>query len=156
MRGLIALVCFWLAFSTHALTLPPLPYETSRINHSVFLNSESTGQGFDSWVIDSGYSYQIFRNVDLYVGARLSSSNEDFNAGSNGFLSGISYQLNPRISLKSTLYSATKYTEDNRRYDAFSAEFSSRLRLSENLDLHATLDYQEWQQGIGVGIGFRF
>ncbi|MCA2492952.1 ribonuclease regulator, partial [Vibrio sp. 2175-1] len=24
------------------------------------------------------------------------------------------------------------------------------------LDIHATLDYQDWQQGFEVGLGFRF
>ncbi|MCG6282716.1 hypothetical protein K6U46_15840, partial [Vibrio diabolicus] len=74
----------------------------------------------------------------------------------NGFLSGVSYKVSERFSLKSTLYSVNKLSEDNKRVDVLSAEVSSRLHLTENLDLHATLDYQEWQQGIEFGLGFRF
>ncbi|NAW61190.1 hypothetical protein CAG58_04315 [Vibrio sp. V31_P5A7T61] len=156
MRILIALSGLWLALSAHAVTLPSLPSEPSRSAHTVFLYSDPNSQTFDSWVIDSGYAYNVFRNVDLYVGARINSSSASINDASNGFLSGVSYKVNERISVKSTLYSSTKYDDQKRRYDAFSAELSSRLRLSENLDLHATLDYQEWQQGIEFGIGFRF
>ena len=156
MRILIALSGLSLALSAHAVTLPSLPSEPSRSAHTVFLYSDPSSQTFDSWVIDSGYTYNVFRNVDLYVGARINSSNASINGGSNGFLSGVSYKVNERVSVKSTLYSSAKYDDQKRRYDVFSAELSSRLRLSENLDLHATLDYQEWQQGIEFGIGFRF
>ncbi|MHC6803885.1 ribonuclease regulator, partial [Vibrio antiquarius] len=30
------------------------------------------------------------------------------------------------------------------------------VKITDKLDLHATLDYQDWQQGIEVGLGFRF
>ncbi|MGI1896695.1 ribonuclease regulator, partial [Vibrio campbellii] len=39
---------------------------------------------------------------------------------------------------------------------SLAAEVSSRVKITENLDLHATLDYQDWQQGFEVGLGFRF
>jgi hypothetical protein len=97
--------------------------------------------------------YNVFRDVDLYVGARVNSS---LNGGENGFLSGVSYKISDRFSVKSTLYTANKNSEDNKRSEVMAAELSSRLHLTENLDLHATLDYQEWQQGIELGLGFRF
>ncbi|MDW1838575.1 ribonuclease regulator, partial [Vibrio sp. Vb0718] len=28
--------------------------------------------------------------------------------------------------------------------------------ITDKLDIHATLDYQDWQQGFEVGLGFRF
>ncbi|HAH03666.1 MAG TPA: ribonuclease regulator, partial [Vibrio sp.] len=45
-------------------------------------------------------------------------------------------------------------TEDSEK--SVAAEVSSRVQLTDNLDLHATLDYEEWQQGVEVGLGFRF
>ncbi|MDF4701671.1 ribonuclease regulator, partial [Vibrio parahaemolyticus] len=32
----------------------------------------------------------------------------------------------------------------------------SRVKITDNLDLHATLDYQDLQPGFEVGLGFRF
>ncbi|WP_430794476.1 hypothetical protein [Vibrio cincinnatiensis] len=139
--------------SASATTLPPLPSEQNDSSHSLFISSEPNSQTFDSWVIDSGYAYRLFRNVDLYVGTRINSS---INGGYNGFLSGVSYKMNEHLIVKSTFYSSTKVDEENRRNESISAELSSRLRLSDNMDLHATLDYQEWQQGIEFGLGFRF
>lgn len=153
MNPRFALFFLCLTTGTAAASLPPFPSEQNDSLRSLFIYTEPNSQAFDSWVINSGYAYNIFRNVDLYVGTRINSS---INGGSNGFLSGVSYKVNERILFKSTLYSSTKMDDDNRRHDSLSAELSSRLRLSENMDFHATLDYQEWQQGIGVGIGFRF
>ena len=53
--------------------------------------------------------YNVFRDVDLYVGARVNSS---LNGGENGFLSGVSYKISDRFSVKSTLYTANKNFED--------------------------------------------
>ncbi|MGC9421732.1 MULTISPECIES: hypothetical protein [Vibrio] len=153
MNQRLALFCLCLTTSVSAASLPSLPSEQIDSAHSLFISSEPNSQAFDSWVIDSGYAYNIFRNVDLYVGARINSS---INGGKNGFLSGVSYKVNERVLFKSTFYSSTTVDEENRRNESISAELSSRLRLSDNMDLHATLDYQEWQQGIEVGIGFRF
>lgn len=153
MNKSLALLCFCFTYNAFAVSLPTLPAESSRSPHTLFLYSEPDSQAFDSWVIDSGYAYNIFRNVDLYVGTRINTS---INGGSNGFLSGVSYKVNERILLKSTLYSSSKLDEDSSRNERVSAELSSHLRLSENLNLHATLDYQEWQQGIELGLGFRF
>ncbi|EEY44804.1 hypothetical protein VMA_002876 [Vibrio mimicus VM223] len=50
----------------------------------------------------------------------------------------------------------SKPENNSNKESAISAELTSRLKLKENLDLHATLDYQEWQQGVEFGIGFRF
>ncbi|MFH4617557.1 hypothetical protein [Vibrio furnissii] len=153
MKHILGMVCLVMGCAAYAVELPALPSEQSRSSHSMFLYSEPGNQGFDSWVVDGGYMYNVFRNVDLYVGARVNSS---INGGENGFLSGVSYKVSERFSLKSTLYSVNKLSEDNKRVDVLSAEVSSRLHLTENLDLHATLDYQEWQQGIEFGLGFRF
>ncbi len=145
------------ALNSHASELPFLPSHNDKSPHKLFLHSETENADyrFDVWHVEGGYSYNVFDSIDLYVGARVNNS-EHY---SSGFLSGVSYQLNDKIMFKSTLHSFK--TEDDSLYlnkdvDVISAEVSSRVQLSENLDIHATLDYQEWQQGVEVGIGFRF
>jgi len=154
MKVILGIVCLVFAWSAQAVPLPPLPSQQIVSPHNVFFTTEQDNQSFDSWVIDGGYMYNIFRDVDLYVGARVNSS---INGGENGFLSGVRYQLTERVSVKSAVYSLNRSDDDSKRgNDSLSAELSSSLRLSDNLDLRATLDYQQWQQGIEVGIGFRF
>lgn len=154
MQVILGILCLCCALSVHAVTLPSFPSQQTASPHNVFLYTGQDNQSFDSWVIDGGYMYNIFRDVDLYVGARVNSS---ISGGENGFLSGISYQVTERVSVKSTLYSLNSNDGDERKSnDSLSAELSSSLRLSDNLDLRATLDYQQWQQGVEVGIGFRF
>lgn len=126
------------------------PFQGNDSPHRMFLSSESSQHNFDSWTIDSGYAYSLFDKVDLYVGTRLTKQNE------GGFLSGLSYQVSPRLSVKSTLHSYTDNKAPEGLESGIGAEVSSRVQLSEHLDLHATLDYQEWQKGFEVGIGFRF
>jgi long-subunit fatty acid transport protein len=143
-----------LSFSSIATELPALPSQTHDSPHKLFLSSESDQQGFDTWKIDGGYSYNVFDKIDLYVGARVNKS--DFN-NETGFLSGVSYQISPRVSVKSTLHSYhEEKTIEQGKESVIAAEVSSRMRLTENIDIHATLDYQEWQQGLEVGLGFRF
>ncbi|MEH0687513.1 hypothetical protein H4F17_00305 [Vibrio cholerae] len=154
MKTTIGLLLLLTTFSSVAVTLPPLPASQHTSPHKLFLSSENDSLDFDSWKIDGGYSYSLFDNIDLYVGARLNQS--DTNSES-GFLSGVSYQLTPRLSVKSTLHSySIESVDEGKRQPAISAEVSSRMKLTENLDIHATLDYQEWQQGVEVGLGFRF
>ena len=136
-----------------ATELPALPSQQKASPHKLFLSSETDQHDFDTWKIDGGYSYNVFDNIDLYVGARV---NQGSNTNESGFLSGVSYQITPRVSVKSTLHS---YNEENTAEGTdkvIAAEVSSRMRLTENLDLHATLEHQEWQQELEVGIGFRF
>lgn len=135
-----------------AETLPALPSENTPSAHKLFFASDNSSQHFDSWTIDSGYAYNVFEDIDLYVGARINNNKQ----GENGWLSGIRYQFTERLSFKSTLLSTANPDKTKSKEAALSAELSSRLKLSENLDLHATLDYQEWQQGVEFGIGVRF
>ncbi|KQA23981.1 hypothetical protein ACP45F_03385 [Vibrio metoecus] len=132
--------------------LPALPSESNASPHKLFIASDNNSQSFDSWTIDGGYAYNVFEDIDLYVGARINNNKQ----GENGWLSGIRYQFTERLSFKSTLLSTANPDKTKSKEAALSAELSSRLKLSENLDLHATLDYQEWQQGVEFGIGFRF
>lgn len=154
MIKIVSLSAALLACASYASELPELPFQQSNSPHKLFIASENVQQGFDSWKIDGGYSYNVFDKVDLYIGARVDQSNL---SNELGFLSGVSYQVTPRVSLKSTLHS---HSDDplakNSDESTISAEVSSRLQLTENLDVHATLDYQEWQQGVEVGLGFRF
>ncbi|MEZ8105505.1 MULTISPECIES: hypothetical protein [Vibrio] len=152
MRLLICLLTL-IAPACFATTLPQLPSSLNASPHQFFLSSENQfNEKFDVWNIDGGYSYNLFNSVDLYVGAHVNNSAL---GSDNGFLSGVSYKVSERIIVKSTLRS-TNVEINNEKQGVMAAEISSRMRLSDNLDLHATLDYQEWQQGIEVGLGFRF
>ncbi|MGR5132752.1 ribonuclease regulator [Vibrio alfacsensis] len=139
-----------------ANVLPSLPGKTTSSPHKLFISSENfQNDHFDVWNIDGGYSYELFDSVDLYVGARVNNSPTQ---NQSGFLSGISYHFNDRVTVKSTVRSYKGETvEGVREEDSnLAAEVSSRVKITDNLDLHATLDYQDWQQGFEVGLGFRF
>ncbi|PMH39762.1 ribonuclease regulator [Vibrio sp. 10N.286.49.B3] len=155
MKRVIFLIAAYCSCSVYANTLPLLPAQHNQSPHNLFLvSANQSNDDFDVWNIDGGYSYTLFNDIDLYVGARINNSDD---VQSNGFLSGMTYQVSERISVKSTLHSyRITDTELNETSTNIAAEISSRLQLSDNLDLHATLDYQEWQQGIEVGLGFRF
>ncbi|MDB1124843.1 ribonuclease regulator [Vibrio algarum] len=157
MKNAVFLCISLFVFSAHsfAVSLPNLPSQDQGSSHKLFLSSQTqTGNEFDTWKIDSGYAYSLFDSVDIYVGARLDTSNEQYSE--NGFLSGVSYSFNERVSLKSTIHTKTEFLEDGSEESTVSAEVSSRVKISDNLDLHATLDYEQWQQGVEVGLGFRF
>ncbi len=139
-----------------ATELPPLPGKTSTSPHKLFISSESyQADSFDVWNIDGGYSYELFDSVDLYVGARVNNSPVQ---NQSGFLSGVSYHFNDRVTVKSTLRSYKGDTAEGFREEdnGLAAEVSSRVKITDKLDIHATLDYQDWQQGFEVGLGFRF
>ncbi|CAM4253389.1 hypothetical protein ACPV5L_12090 [Vibrio astriarenae] len=154
MRKLTSLFCVLscaLSTTAWAVELPKLPANASASNHKIFVNSHSSQAYSQSMSLESGYAYSIFDNFDVYVGARL-------NEKDNGFLSGVSYSVSDRISVRGSLhsYKDVEQGERNETEQGLSAELTSRLRLSENIDVHATLDYQEWQSGVEVGLGFRF
>ncbi len=154
-RILSASVIFVISTSAAlAVDLPSLSSQHNASPHKFFLSSgsKSAGDEYDVWNLDSGYSYSVFESVDLYVGARLNNSQT---TSDNGLLSGVNYKVSDRITIKSTLRSY-QYTEDSEVQGAMAAELSSRMRLTENLDLHATFDYEKLQQGVEVGLGFRF
>lgn len=148
MKRQICLVLTLLSSGAIAAELPQLNQMQSP--HKLFISTETNQRNFDSWVIDSGYSYNLFEKVDVYVGTRLVENNE------SGFLSGLSYQVSPKLSVKSSLHSYTDNDAPKGQESGIAAEVQSRVHLTDNLDLHATLDYQEWQKGFEVGIGFRF
>ncbi|NOI78098.1 hypothetical protein F0224_20725 [Vibrio coralliilyticus] len=153
MKKTLSLLLTLVACSSVATELPALPSQQKASPHKLFLSSETDQHDFDTWKIDGGYSYNVFDNIDLYVGARV---NQGSNTNESGFLSGVSYQITPRVSVKSTLHSFNEENTAEGTDKVIAAEVSSRMRLTENLDLHATLEHQEWQQELEVGIGFRF
>ncbi|MDF2153347.1 ribonuclease regulator [Vibrio sp. CAU 1672] len=141
-----------------ANSLPSLPGKSETSPHKLFISSDSfqSEDSFDVWNIDGGYAYEVFDSVDLYVGARVNNSPKQ---NQSGFLSGISYQFNDRVILKSSVrsYKSDNTAGNNKADDTnLAAEVSSRVKITDNLDIHATLDYQDWQQGFEVGLGFRF
>jgi len=144
-------------FSSHtmAMNLPTLPTLEKHSPHKLFLSSQTEANNeFDSWRIDSGYAYSLLDSVDLYIGARVDNASE-FNS-ENGFLSGVSYTFNERLSLNSTIHTKKEFFDDGSEENTVSAEVTSRVKISEHLDLHATVGYEQWQQDIEVGLGFRF
>lgn len=156
MKKWLFLLFFAVPGISAANDLPLLPGKAITSPHKLFLSSDSyQSDNFDVWNIDGGYSYQLLDSVDLYVGARVNNSP---NQNQSGFLSGVSYHFNDRVTVKSTLRSFKGDTtegvddEDN----GLAAEVSSRVKITDKLDIHATLDYQDWQQGFEVGLGFRF
>ncbi|EGQ9314352.1 ribonuclease regulator [Vibrio parahaemolyticus] len=156
MKKWLFLLLFSVSGVSFANDLPPLPGKTSTSPHKLFISSESyQTDSFDVWNIDGGYAYELFDSVDLYVGARVNNSPTQ---NQSGFLSGISYHFNDRVTVKSTVRSYKSensngiQTEDSN----LAAELSSRVKITDKLDIHATLDYQDWQQGFEVGLGFRF
>ncbi|TPA29327.1 ribonuclease regulator [Vibrio parahaemolyticus] len=156
MKKWLFLLLFSVSGVSFANHLPPLPGKTSTSPHKLFISSESyQTDSFDVWNIDGGYAYELFDSVDLYVGARVNNSPTQ---NQSGFLSGISYHFNDRVTVKSTVRSYKSensngiQTEDS----SLAAELSSRVKITDKLDIHATLDYQDWQQGFEVGLGFRF
>ncbi|HCE1930779.1 TPA: ribonuclease regulator [Vibrio parahaemolyticus] len=156
MKKWLFLLLFLVSGVSFANDLPPLRGKTSTSPHKLFISSESyQTDSFDVWNIDGGYAYELFDSVDLYVGARVNNSPTQ---NQSGFLSGISYHFNDRVTVKSTVRSYKSensngiQTEDS----SLAAELSSRVKITDKLDIHATLDYQDWQQGFEVGLGFRF
>jgi hypothetical protein len=149
-------LCCALLSRASAAELPALPLpSTAPSPHKLFLASHPSqnAEEFDLWKVEGGYAYTLFDSVDLYVGARL--DNSELN-NQNGFLSGVSYRFSDKVSLDSTLSSTRERQENGKRENVLSAEVTSRVQLSDHLHLHATLDYEEWQQGVELGLGFRF
>jgi len=160
MRLTLGIACLLFVINAQSEQLPPLPSEQKVSSHRLFLTSEQNTQSMDSTNIniDGGYAYSLYNNIDVYVGARINqgqSSSLPAKRNKNGFLSGVSYQVTDKVSVKSLVRSYFTY-ESDQRINNIAAELSSRLELSDDLDLHATLDYEEWQQGVEVGLGFRF
>ncbi len=163
MRLVLGITCLLITFGVRSELLPVLPSMQKDSPHRLFLTSEQVtreqlGEDGGGWdiSINGGYAYAVFNDIDVYVGARINQSYSGKNSFSeNGFLSGVSYQLTERVTLSSSVqsYFSDKHSERNSN---IGAELSSRLQLSNDLDLHATLGYQEWQQGVEVGLGFRF
>ncbi|MCL9773360.1 ribonuclease regulator [Vibrio methylphosphonaticus] len=156
MKAMIASALFilWSLNIARAAELPALPSQHDASPHNFFLvsDSKSSSNNLDQWNVDSGYAYSVFDSVDVYIGARLNNSLE---SSDRGFLSGMSYQVSERISVKSMLR-GYQYEENDVTQSGMAAEISSRMRLTENLDVHATFDFEKVQQGVEVGLGFRF
>lgn len=155
MKKWLFLLLFLVSGVSFANDLPPSG-KTSTSPHKLFISSESyQTDSFDVWNIDGGYAYELFDSVDLYVGARVNNSPTQ---NQSGFLSGISYHFNDRVTVKSTVRSYKSENSNGIQAEdsSLAAELSSRVKITDKLDIHATLDYQDWQQGFEVGLGFRF
>ncbi|GEM78428.1 hypothetical protein [Vibrio superstes] len=127
---------------------------SSQSPHKLFMSADSTsGEQFDEWRMDTGYAYSVLDNIDLFVATRISNSGD--NQPNRGFLSGVNYQLNQKLSLNSAIYTSADSKEE-RITDSMGAELSGKYMLTESLNLKATLDYEDWQSAIEVKLGFSF
>ncbi|MGF1681133.1 hypothetical protein [Photobacterium minamisatsumaniensis] len=116
-----------------------------------FMSSQSKGaEQFDLWQIDSGYTYSLSNNTELYLSTRLKSGN-DQHSPSRGLLSGVKYNLSRKLSLNSAVTSETHEKET-----VMGVELSSQYEVTERLNLHATMDYEALEQIYQLGIGFKF
>ncbi|WP_299018964.1 hypothetical protein [uncultured Photobacterium sp.] len=116
-----------------------------------FISSQSkSAEQFDVWQIDSGYAYSLTDKTELYLSTRFKTGNES-QAASRGLLSGVKYNLSPKISLKSAVTSETIERET-----IVGVEVSSQYDVTERVNLHATVDYEALEQIYQLGIGFRF
>ncbi|MGF1693423.1 hypothetical protein [Photobacterium kagoshimensis] len=117
-----------------------------------FMSSQSkNAEQFDLWQIDSGYAYSLNNDVELYLSTRLTSGNEN-QAASRGMLSGVKYNLTPKMSLRSAVTTEKKLNQEA----TMGLEVSSQFNVSEKINLHATVDYEDIEQIYQLGIGFRF
>lgn len=116
-----------------------------------FLSSQSRHQQhFDVWQIDSGYAYSITENTQLYLSTQLISGTEQ-QAVSQGIKSGIKYTITPKISVQSAITTAIQNKDTK-----LGVELSSQYDVSEQINLRATVDYEELEQIIELGLGFNF
>ncbi|PSU46099.1 hypothetical protein C9J12_19780 [Photobacterium frigidiphilum] len=116
-----------------------------------FMTSQSNSiEQFDLWQIDSGYSYSLNGNLQFYLSTRLSSGN-DTKSASRGVLSGVAYNLSPKVSLQSAVTS-----EVVERDTVYGVEITSQYDVTDKVNLRATVDYEALEQIYQLGIGFRF
>ncbi|CAH0527050.1 outer membrane protein [Vibrio hippocampi] len=153
-KKILWLMLLCVCSSTYATELPSLHSKDEVSPHKFFMYSDTqtNSEQFEVWTIDSGYSYSIHESLDIYIGARLDNAESSTN---NGFLSGVSYKVSERVSVKSSLR-GYQYEDKETTHDGMAAEISSRVKISDNLDVHATFDFHKIQQGVEVGLGFRF
>lgn len=142
-----------------AIDLPEINSPLSLSSYKFFVNSQSSPSDTSQSQqlgqrVDSGYAYTIADSMDIYIAARIHSNSEQF--GENGFLSGISYNFNDKLSIESQIHAFSDLSNNEDDESQISAEVTSRVKLLKNIDLHATLDYEKWQQGVEIGVGFRF
>ncbi len=152
-RFLIIFVFFSASFPclSNANDLPVLNQQPSSFNW--FLSTQtSTKEQFDLWKVDSGYRYSVIDSFELYIGTRLlaAEGNDDLE---QGFLSGLTYHLTEKISFQSTLLTRNTSETNSVQTDI---EVSSRLKITNKVDLHATIDVEDIEQVFQLGIGFSF
>ncbi|WP_261816670.1 hypothetical protein [Vibrio gallicus] len=142
------------ALGQESETSHPQPWLTPEASpHKVFVNADSSaGIQFDVWQMDTGYSYSVMDNIDLYIATRITNSADE--PHQRGFLSGMNYHFNDKLSLNSAIYTSPASSQSVN--NAMSAEVSGKYMLTDTLNVKATLDYEEWQSGVEVKLGFSF
>ncbi|PSV26027.1 MULTISPECIES: hypothetical protein [unclassified Photobacterium] len=149
--GMIVLLGIQPVFASEFDDFEPTYNRNKEQSSGWFLSSQSRHQqAFDVWQIDSGYAYTITKNTQLYLSTQLTSGTVT-QRGSRGIASGVKYNLTPKVSLQSEINTAT--TKENTK---LGIEVSSQYDVSDQLNLRATVDYEELEQVIEFGLGFSF
>lgn len=66
MKRLLILLAFAMPVVCSANSLPLLPSQIDSSSHKFFISTQNaSSESFDTWKIDSGYSYSLFSDVDL-------------------------------------------------------------------------------------------
>ncbi|WP_087022118.1 hypothetical protein [Thaumasiovibrio subtropicus] len=126
-----------------------------------YVSSQSVKKhNFDVWQLNSGYSYSVAPNLQLYLSTSLYSGNETVEP-TRGLTSGIKYGITPRVSIESAVTTSLSSTPEDIQNDEkvaspVSFEVSSRFHITENVNVHATYDYESVEQQYILGIGYRF
>ncbi|MGE6106345.1 hypothetical protein [Aeromonas sobria] len=105
---------------------------------------------FDTWLINTGYQYNIMDDVTLFMEGGPAGSGDTRKAGFN-LASGLRYQLNPQIHVGSQLSQRELGSATTQ------LELSSRLQLPY---LALTANYGisplTAEQSLSIGMGFHF
>ncbi len=153
------IACSLLFCATAVYAEPETPPTTE---NGWYLSSQSVRKhSFDVWQLNSGYSYSVSNNLQLYLSTSLYSGNEVIEP-TRGVTSGIKYGLTPRISIESAVTTAlTSQPEESTSSEEkspspVSFEVSSRYHITDKVNVHATYDYEDVEQQYILGIGYRF
>ncbi|WP_413112999.1 hypothetical protein [Thaumasiovibrio sp. DFM-14] len=146
-----------LLFGTYCYAAPSINEKQSDDSGFYLSSSTTKKHNFDMWQLNSGYSYSVSSNLQLYLSTSITAGNEHLEP-ERGIASGIKYGFTPRFSIESALTtSLNSPTETPSKQTApLGFEVSSRYRLTELVDVHATLDIEQIESQYVLGIGYRF
>lgn len=112
---------------------------------------DSRTDPFDTWLISTGYQYNIMDDVALFMEGGPAGSGRSAQAGFN-LASGLRYQLTPALNIGSQLSQLEIGNTTTQ------VELNSRLLLAPQLALTANLGISPLtaEQSLSIGMGFHF